>query len=319
MSSLILFLKATQFDLFDAPVNVKPGIRRGRPVKAYTRIQKISQLDMLPPREKIGGKPAYKYRHVIHGTPITPARLLDQMAGESFCVSFADPRNIDKIIELQDPNGMLLLDNGAFSHWKQGKGQIDRMKFFDWANDIQRECPVAVAVIPDIIEGNETQNWQEAAYAVRELSDFPERLAFCWHMNDSIEQLKRAATLFNVVCIGSCAEYDVQKNRPAYLARLREASVTLDYVEHFRGRRPWVHLMRGVAVLPQAIRFESADSTNVARNHTYTKGEPEHVKTMVARVNKKVQDAADYAPIGAASETSNFAKAVLFFKRAQAA
>lgn len=299
---LAMFLKAEQLNLFKMPVLVRGTTKKdGTIVKPYTRVQVVAPEDA-----PVAPKPARAIRHVIHGTPITPAALLDQMAGESFCVSFADPRQIEKIIKLQNPNGMLLLDNGAFSHWKQGKGQIDRQKFFDWANDIQRQSDVAVAVVPDIIEGDEEQNWMEAAYAVRELSDFPERLAFVWHMDDSMEQLKRAATLFNVVAIGSCAEYDIQKNRPAYMQRLKEASRMLDWVEVSRGRRPWVHLMRGVAVLPEAIRFESADSTNVARNHNRTRGQPEHVATMVARVNQPTALAAAQAKVGPTSKTSNF-------------
>jgi hypothetical protein len=246
---------------------------------------------------------------VIHGTPITPVALLKQLAGESFCVSFAAPCQIEKVLELQDPAGMLLLDNGAFSHWRKGKGKIDRAAFFDWANDIQSRCDVAVAVIPDVIGGSEEENWMEAALAVRNYSDFPERLAFCWHMNDSLEQLTKAARLFNVVAIGSCAEYDVQKNRQAYFARLREASAVLDYVEHFHGRRPWVHLMRGVAVLKDAVRFESADSTNVARNHCRTKGQPEHVKVMAAKIAKPIKEATWRAPKGSTGKTSNFAPA----------
>jgi hypothetical protein len=241
---------------------------------------------------------------IIHGTPITPAALLDQLAGESFCVSFAEPRQLERCIELQDPEGMLLLDNGAFSHWRAGKGQIDRVAFFEWANEAQHYCPVAVAVIPDVIEGSEEQNWMEAAIAVRELSDFPERLMFVWHMDDSIEQLKRAALLFNFIAIGSCAEFDVQKNRKAYLARLREASAVLDYIEIFDGRRPWVHLMRGVAVLPEAIRFESADSTNIARNHCRTKGTERHVAAMAARLKAKVK--AVPRAFGRTYETDNF-------------
>lgn len=241
---------------------------------------------------------------LIHGTPITPAALLEQLAGESFCVSFAAPHQLERCIELQDPEGMLLLDNGAFSHWRAGKGQIDRNAFFTWANEAQHYCPVAVAVIPDIIGGDEEQNWMEAAIAVRDLSDFPERLMFCWHMNDSLAQLKRAALLFNFIAIGSCAEYDVQKNRPAYLARLREASAVIDYVEKFYGRRPWVHLMRGLAMLQKAIRVESADSSNVARNHCRTKGKPGHVGAMAARLKAEVK--AVPRAIGQTYETDNF-------------
>lgn len=242
---------------------------------------------------------------VIHGTPITPAHLLEQLEGASFCVSFAAPHQLSRVLELQGP-GMLMLDNGAFSHWRAGKGAIDRAAFFEWANDAQRQCAVAVAVIPDVIGGSEEQNWMEAALAVRHYSDFPERLCFVWHMDDSIEQLKRAARLFNVVAIGSCAQYDVQRNRAGYLARLREASAVLDYVEAFHGRRPWVHLMRGVAVLASAIRFESADSTNIARNHCRTKGQPNHVATMAARIAAPIIERLAQARYGTSAPVSNF-------------
>jgi hypothetical protein len=43
MTNLILFFKADQFDLFDAPVNVKAGVRGGKTVKPYTRVQKVAQ------------------------------------------------------------------------------------------------------------------------------------------------------------------------------------------------------------------------------------------------------------------------------------
>lgn len=246
---------------------------------------------------------------LVHGTPITPVRLLEQLAGESFCVSFAAPEQLEQCIELQDPEGILILDNGAFSHWRAGNGNIDRLAFFDWANEAQGYCPVAVAVIPDVIMGSEETNWLEAAIAVKELSDYPERLMFCWHMDDSLDQLKRAALLFNFVAIGSCAEYDVQKNRAGYLARLREASAVLDHVELFYGRRPWVHLMRGLAVLPQAPRFESADSTNIARNHCRTKHMvgPGHVYAMARRIRATVTSA-EKRP-GVTYDTSNFAPA----------
>ena len=90
---------------------------------------------------------------LLHGLPITPKHLLEQLRGESFCVSFAAPAQLEKAIELQDPEGMLMLDNGAFSHWRAGKGAIDREAFFAWANEAQSQCDVAVAVVPDVIGG----------------------------------------------------------------------------------------------------------------------------------------------------------------------
>jgi hypothetical protein len=247
---------------------------------------------------------------IVHGTPITPKRLLDQLRGESFCVSFARPDQLELVLGRQDPNGILMLDNGAFTHWKAGKGRIDRDAFFSWANEVQDACDVAVAVIPDVIGGSEEENWVEAAWAVRGgLSDHTDRLMFVWHMNDSLETLKKAARLFNFVAIGSCEEFDVQKHRAEYLARLKEASAVLDYVERFHGRRPWVHLMRGLAVYPKAIRFESADSANIARNHCKTKANAGHVRAMADRIAAPILAAAARPERGATFPTTNFAPA----------
>ena len=243
---------------------------------------------------------------IIHGTPITPRAGLEQMAGKSFCVSFADARDLETCIRLQDPKGMLMLDNGAFTHWRKGKGAIDRRAYFAWANAAQARCAAAVAVIPDVIGGDEATNWMEAAYAVRQEARYPERLMFVWHMDDSLEQLEKACRLFNFVAIGSCAAFDVQKNRKAYIARLRQANATINYVEAFHGRRPWIHLMRGTAMFAKAIRFESADSSNVARNHCRTKGQANHIAAMAARIEAPILATAAAAPKGATYATSNF-------------
>lgn len=244
----------------------------------------------------------------IHGTPITPKRLLQQLRGSSFCVSFLRPEQLDDVLELQNPAGMLMLDNGAFTHWRAGNGRIDRAAFFEWANRVQSYCDVAVAVIPDVIGGSEDENWMEAARAVRDLSDFPERLAFVWHMNDSMEQLKRACVLFNFVAIGSCADFDIQTKRGAYVERLRHASAVIDYVERFHQRRPWIHLMRGLSVLCGAVRFDSADSSNIARNHNRTKGQEHHVAAMARRIDDPITHASTSGRRGRAYPTTNFSE-----------
>lgn len=245
---------------------------------------------------------------VVHGLPLTPARLMDELRGESFCVSFATcgPAVVDRAIERVDKNGILMVDNGAFSIWRSGKGKVDRNAFFAWSNRILERCEVAVACIPDVIEGSEEENWEEAARAVHELAAYPERLMFVWHMNDSLEGLKRACRLFNFVAIGSCAEYDVARNRPGYMARLKEAWAVIGAVEALHGRRPWIHLMRGLAVLPEVLAANSADSVNVARNHCRTKGAPRHVAAMANRIRGAVARAAAAAGVAEALPTSNF-------------
>ncbi len=91
-------------------------------------------------------KPKIFKRRIVVGTPVTPKRLLPSLAGSSFCVSHADPRDLARVIELVGEEEILVLDNGAFSHWRQGKGSIDRREFWAWANDAQAISSQAVAV-----------------------------------------------------------------------------------------------------------------------------------------------------------------------------
>lgn len=227
----------------------------------------------------------------IHGTPITPAALLEQLRGSSFCVSYAAPGQLDRCIDLVGPTGVVMLDNGAFSAWRSTGHNMtasERQGFYDWANDAMRRCDQAVAVIPDVIEGSTPEaNWELAREAVHYGFEFPERAMFVWHMDEPIEQLQKACRLFNFVAIGSCAQYDIQKNFAGYMDRLREAMASIEYVDQFYGRRPWVHAMRGLGQYHRFRRLDSADSTNIARNHCRTKGRPNHVRAMAARIEAK--------------------------------
>lgn len=250
---------------------------------------------------------------VVHGTPITPKALLQQLRGESFCVSFHRPDQIEDVLPLVDQNGILVLDNGAFSHWKTTGGRIDRNAYWAWANEIQSRCEVAVAVIPDVIEGSEHENLLEASHAVRgpgKLAQHPERCMFIWHMNESLEQLKTACRLFNFVGIGSCAQYDVQKNRAGYLQRLQAAKAMIDYVELEHGRRPWIHLMRGLGQLKVALFANSADSVNLAVNHSRLKkqGVANRARVMSNRIRNEVARAASQSGSSEALPTSNFSE-----------
>lgn len=223
----------------------------------------------------------------VHVTPITPARHLSSLAGRSFCVSYAHPEQLHQVGPLVPEQGILLLDNGAFTTWRQGK-QFDEAGFWSWANEAQEIYPQAVAVIPDVIDGTEEENWVAAARAIRGgLAEFPERTMFCWHTNDSLEQLTKACLLFNFLAIGSCQEHDIQTRYQAFLERIREANAQIEYVDTFYGRRPWVHVMRGLGKAHDFIRFDSADSSNLARNHWRYKGQPGHVQLMADRIEAK--------------------------------
>jgi len=228
---------------------------------------------------------------LIHGTPITPKRHLEQLRGESFCVSYAYPEQLHDAGPLVPASGILLLDNGAFTTWKQGR-PFDEAGFWSWANAAQEIYPEAVAVIPDQIEGTEADNLMMAARAIRGgLAKYPERCMFVWHTNDSMAQLKKAAALFNFIAIGSCAEHDIQQQFPAFVARCRKASAMVDAVELATGRRPWIHVMRGLGKFHKFPRFDSADSSNIARNHCRTKHHPNHVRVMADRIKSQIDSA----------------------------
>lgn len=229
---------------------------------------------------------------IIHGTPITPKRLLEQLKGENFCVSYAYPEQLHDVGPMTTETGILLLDNGAFTTWKQGR-DFDEQGFWDWANAAQDLYPQAVAVIPDKITGNEEDNWMMAARAIRGgLAKYPERTMFIWHTNDSIAQLKKACLLFNFIGIGSCEGTDIILEWAAFEKRIQEANMTIEAVDIICGRRPWVHIMRGLGKYHKFRRFDSADSSNIARNHCRTKGNPNHVRVMADRIRRKVKEAA---------------------------
>ena len=232
-------------------------------------------------------------KRIVHGTPITPKRLLPQVAGASFCVSYMAPEQLDDCIELVGDDEILILDNGAFSAWRKGI-ELDSAwwdSFYAWANDAMSRCPQAVAVIPDVIGGSEADNLRLVAEAVRlEKCHYPERLMPVWHMNESLDQLETFCRIFNFVAWGSCAEVDISKSRPGseWRTRANEAAGRMDWVQlKYGGERPWLHMMRGLGVLHFA-GFDSADSTNMARNHNRTKGQPDHVAAMARRIDVKI-------------------------------
>lgn len=256
----------------------------------------MEQFQLLPKRA-----------HIVHGTPVTPKRLLPDLKGASFCVSFAAPEQARDVVPLQDPHGILVLDNGAFSIWnakRRGRQLPPRLRFdsqeeyrlafWRWAEFHQSGCPNAVAVIPDVIEGSAEENLKEASYALRAgYARYPERTMFIWHMDEPISQLRTALRIFNFVGIGSCAEYDVQRQRQAYMDRLRHVAAVWDYISMERGYRPWVHLMRGLGIYHMAPAFASADSSNVAVNHCRhkaTHGE-DRVRHLAGRIERKIDDA----------------------------
>jgi hypothetical protein len=192
-----------------------------------------------------------------HGTPITPRTVLHELAGRHFCVSYAEPRDVEVCHEIGQS---VMLDNGAFTFWKTGR-PTDRNGYYAWC-DTWLEHWTTWAVIPDVIDGAEAEN-------DRLIAEWPfgDRGAPVWHMHESIDRLRFLTSEWPLVCIGSSGDY-ATIGTPAWRGRMAEAmdnTCSLGGVPFTR-----LHMLRGLGFAGGPYPFFSADSTNVARNHAGT-------------------------------------------------
>lgn len=192
-----------------------------------------------------------------HGGPITPdtCALKVWTARHSF-VSFAATQQMALAAEVTQS---FALDNGAFTFWKQG-AETRWVDYYAWV-DVWRTHPgFDFAVVPDVIEGTEAENDQLASEW-----PFPKHQgAVVWHINESIDRLRRLASEWPRVCIGSSGEWDVSSPKK-FLVRAIEAVAAICA----KDGRP-ICKLHGLRMLNPNIfsqlPLSSADSTNVARN-----------------------------------------------------
>jgi len=229
----------------------------------------------------------------IYGLPLNPRHLLEELAGASFCVSYATRgrlgSQLEDAIRLVGADGILLVDNGAFSLHKAGVSARDEAyveAYEAWANDILARCAQAIAVVPDIIGGTMEEN---AELVNTSLLDF-DRAMPIWHMHEPLSYLLYLCESFGYVGIGSSGKY-WQVGSPAWHARISLALAAIEAWE--RGGnggnlRPRLHMMRAQS-MAHAYEFDSADSTNVAVNHGRYRAEGAgHVARLAERAAAKI-------------------------------
>lgn len=188
-----------------------------------------------------------------HGTPITPRTTLLTLAGRFFCVSHADPRDVD--VAHQIGQGVML-DNGAFSAWRVGK-PVDWRGYYQWVEP-WLDYHTTWAVIPDVIGGSPEENDR----LVLEWPHGP-RGAPVWHMHDPIDRLIRLSAEWPRVCIGSSAQWR-HVGTEAWRRRMDLAMNRLCG----NGRPPAaLHMLRGMRMSGDVYPFASVDSADIARNH----------------------------------------------------
>jgi len=188
-----------------------------------------------------------------HGTPITPRAELYKMAGKSFCVSFAEPRDADVCLQIGQS---VMWDNGAFTAFTQGKN-FNREDFYEWVEP--KLGHPHWAIIPDVIDGTVEQQRS----GLKDWRFGNELGSPVWHLGLPIDYLLELTDNYQKVCFGSSGKY-WQVGSDLWQERCDEAFNALAKHRRFM---PWIHMLRGLAQAGKRWPFASADSVNVARNY----------------------------------------------------
>ena len=196
-----------------------------------------------------------------HGTPIggTGIDAAKFLQGRHALVSFYYPRDIGIVME---ECKSFVLDNGAFSHWSKGKGEIDFNEYKNWVMGIYRHPGYEWCLIPDKIDGTEKENrdlvdkWEDET---QNLNGVP-----VWHLHESLEYLEYLVTNFRRIALGSSGVWS-SPGTNSWWDRISEAmKVICD--EHGSPKTK----LHGLRMLDPDIftrlPMSSADSTNAAVN-----------------------------------------------------
>jgi hypothetical protein len=230
----------------------------------------------------------------VYGLPLAPYSALEQLAGASFCVSYGSRaklgRQLGDAMRLVGRDGILLVDNGAFTMHKQGvsaRTESYQNGYEAWAQDILARCPQAVAVIPDVIGGTTEENIQ----LVAECRLDRDRSMPVWHLHESLEYLVYLCESFEWVGFGSSGDY-WQVGTAKWHGRIREAFAAIEAWEQTGECRPRIHMLRAQS-MAHLYPFDSSDSTNVAMNHNRQRRRSgEGIPAFAGRIDGKIQASA---------------------------
>lgn len=191
-----------------------------------------------------------------HGTPMSPlADFVKSFMKKHAMVSFENPDQLEIAAEICQS---VVLDNGAFSAWRQKK-VYDFSGYSEWAEKWIKHPSIDWCIIPDVIDGSEDENdellvkWQ-----------LPDAVSVpVWHMHESLERLERLLK-YPRIALGSSGQYATVGDEK-WWSRISEA---MDVVCDKNGM-PKTKL-HGLRMLDPGIfskiPLSSADSCNVARN-----------------------------------------------------
>lgn len=195
-----------------------------------------------------------------HGTPIGGSRqdAARFLMGRHALVPFSYPQDIGIVAEVCQS---FVLDNGAFTVWKQG-GTLDVDGYIEWVRGWFLHPGFDWALIPDVIEGDEAAN--DALVARFEEAGLARYGVPVWHLHESTERLARLCREWPTVALGSSGQW-ATPGTAGWWQRMSEA---MDAICDDQGR-PAAKL-HGLRMLDpsifQHLPLASADSTNAAVN-----------------------------------------------------
>lgn len=196
-----------------------------------------------------------------HGTPISGAKLDEAkfLTGRHALVSYHHPTTLPAVTEFCQS---FVLDNGAFSFWREGRGAVDVEVYYEWVLSLHRHPAFDWCLIPDKIDGTEHENvllyeqWQAMATGICSVP--------IWHLHESLDWLKYLAENNRIVAFGSSGEW-ASVGTQGWWGRMADAlrAVCDEY------GRPMCKL-HGLRMLDPAIftriPLHSADSANAGIN-----------------------------------------------------
>ena len=205
-----------------------------------------------------------------------------EYAGRNFCVSWAQPEKVGLYHSFAQS---MLLDNGAYSFWTQGRA-VDWDDFYRWAQP-WLEHPTTFAIIPDVMDGSDEDNDRLVREWPFDTKGWP-----VWHLPESLERLDRLVYQWPVVCLSissntfvPCPECKAPSGEPcvgdsARCKLLRPALCRINSPQ-WRARmadvmdvccdgegypRTNLHMLRGLRFVGGPYPLYSADSASVARS-----------------------------------------------------
>lgn len=196
-----------------------------------------------------------------HGTPLTPDRaLVRSLSQRHAMVSFYRPDQVALVAEVCQS---FCLDNGAFSAWKSGAPVTDWKPYVEWAKEWLLHPGCDWAIIPDVIDGSESDNNDLIAWWVQQGVRM-EWSVPVWHLHESLDRLELLIRNWPRVALGSSGAFATVGNEE-WWHRMGEAMKVA--CDDERRPRTKLHGLRMLSpTVLSHVPLASADSTMVARN-----------------------------------------------------